>query len=104
MRVREGVAREIARGWKRVIYENEKGERGLEMGVVANGIRGKEKKNGESSHGQGEREREKKRKKRRKRKKRKGERNKFDFEAGQIFRDRIYVTISASNLFSLLIV
>jgi hypothetical protein len=63
MRVREGVAREIARGWKRVIYENEKGERGLEMGVVANGIRGKEKKNGESSHGQGEREREKRKEK-----------------------------------------
>jgi hypothetical protein len=82
MRVREGVAREIARGWKRVIYRNEKGERGLEMGVVTRGIRGKEKKKGESSHGQGKRERErgKKRKKRRKIKKRKGERKKFDFE------------------------
>jgi hypothetical protein len=30
-RVREGVAREAARGWKRVIYGNEKGERGLRL-------------------------------------------------------------------------
>jgi hypothetical protein len=31
-RVREGVAREIARGWERVIYGNEKGEKGIGNG------------------------------------------------------------------------
>jgi hypothetical protein len=78
-----------------VIFRNEKGERGLEMGVVARGIRGKEKMKGESSHGQGKREREERTRK--KRKKRKRERNKFDFETDQIFRDRICAAIHVLN-------
>jgi hypothetical protein len=62
---------------ERVIFRNEKGERGLEMGVVARGNqRGKGKKREREFTGsQGEKEREReRRKKRKKRKKRKRER------------------------------